>query len=112
MTHYNSQSDIVDFRDGNILCPHLYKVAKISSLNEQIWMTYKICCEILVRLGPTVLLVSLNIAIIWNFNLSVHRRKKLRATKFVERSSSQLFPKRSSSLFEAPIKKISDKNLE
>ena len=59
-------------------------------------MTFIVCQQILVRLGPTILLISMNVAIIRNYNLSIQRKKKLRARKFVQRSSSQLFSREES----------------
>ena len=101
----------ITFIPGHTLCTHLYKIESLPGLETCVfWMTYKICCEILVRLGPTVLLIAMNVAIIRNFNLSVRRKKKLKASKFVKRTSSQLFPNRNSSFFEAPASKISIKN--
>ena len=83
----------ISFIPGHTLCTHLYKIEPLPGLETCVfWMTYKICCEILVRLGPTVLLIAMNVAIIRNFNLSVRRKKKLKASKFVKRTSSQLFP--------------------
>lgn len=92
---------------GSTICPHLYETLPLPGLSDSfLWITYKIFCEILVRLGPTVLLIAMNVAIIHHFNVSMHRKKKLRASKFVQRTSSQLFPselfpKRNSSFFEA-----------
>ena len=101
----------ISFILGDTLCSHLYRIVTLPGLETCVfWITYKICCEILVRLGPTVLLVAMNVAIIRNFNLSVRRKKKLKASKFVKRTSSQLFPNRNSSFFEAPDRKISIKN--
>ena len=101
----------ISFIPGHTLCTHLYKIEPLPGLETcGFWITYKICCEILVRLGPTVLLIAMNVAIIRNFNLSVRRKKKLKASKFVKRTSSQLFPNRNSSFFEAPASKLSIKN--
>ena len=49
--HYFVELGIIDFRDGTALCPHLYQVVQLTGLDKRIWMAYKICCEILVRLG-------------------------------------------------------------
>ena len=102
----------ISFIVGQTLCNHLYKIEDLDPGLDTwaFWITYKICCEILVRLGPTVLLIAMNVAIIRNFNLSVRRKKKLKASKFVKRTSSQLFPNRNSSFFEAPTSKLSIKN--
>ena len=101
----------ISFIVGQTLCTHLYKIEPLPGLETcEFWITYKICCEILVRLGPTVLLIAMNVAIIRNFNLSLRRKKKLKASKFVKRTSSQLFPNRNSSFFEAPASKLSIKN--
>ena len=62
------------------------------------WEVYLIFSEILVRLGPTILLIGLNIAIIRQFNLSIRRKKRLRARRFVQRTSSKLL-RRSSGFF-------------
>ena len=101
----------ISFILGDTLCSHLYRIVPLPGLETcDFWITYKICCEILVRLGPTVLLIAMNVAIIRNFNLSLRRKKKLKASKFVKRTSSQLFPNRNSSFFEAPASKLYIKN--
>ena len=99
----------------NLESSSLYQIVPLPHLDTSLfWILYKIFCEILVRLGPTVLLIAMNIAIIRNFNLAVRRKKKLKATKFVQRTSSklfpkELFPKRNASFFEAPATKRSIK---
>ena len=74
--------------------------------DTHIWMAYKIICELITRFGPTLLLVILNVAIIRNFNLSVQRKKKLRANHFIQRSASKLMD-RPSKFFAPGRKKLS-----
>jgi hypothetical protein len=72
--------------EGEAICS--YKREEISDLNSSpIWFAYLIIVELLVRLGPIVVLITLNV--------SIRRRKKMRATRFVQRTSSKLFPKSS-----------------
>ena len=108
---FEEHNAAVTFIEGRTICSHLYEKIQLPGLDKSIlWMGYKVCCEILVRLGPTVLLIGINVAIIRKLNLSIHRKKKLRATKFVERTASQLFPKRTSSFFEAQTSKATGEN--
>lgn len=80
--------------EGEAICS--YKREEISDLNSSpIWFAYLIIVELLVRLGPIVVLITLNIFMIRDFNVSIRRRKKMRATRFVQRTSSKLFPKSS-----------------
>ena len=58
--------------------------------NYPLWMAYVVIHEFLVKIGPTFLLVGLNIAILREFNVSIQRKKFLRTPKFVKRHSSQL----------------------
>ena len=58
--------------------------------NYLLWMAYIFIHEFLVKIGPTLLLVCLNIAILRQFNVSIQRKKFLRTPKFVKRHSSQL----------------------
>ena len=91
----NSTAIMIFIIKGQTICSHLYEITELPGLNASfLWMMYKVCCEIFVRLGPTVLLISMNVAIIRNFNLSVRRKKKLRASKFIEKNfpTSHLFP--------------------
>ena len=74
--------------------------------DTHVWMAYKIICELITRFGPTLLLVVLNVAIIRNFNLSVQRKKKLRANHFIQRSASKLMD-RPSKFFAPRRKKLS-----
>ena len=74
--------------------------------DTHVWMAYKIICELITRFGPTLLLVILNVAIIRNFNLSVQRKKKLRANHFIQRSASKLMD-RPSKFFAPRRKKLS-----
>ena len=96
--------------NGNQTCFYYEKIftyegTKITDTN--IWRAYKIIREVMVRFGPTLLLILLNVAIIINFNKSIRRRKKLRASHFVQRSSSQLFENRPSKFFVPRTRKLS-----
>ena len=47
----------ISFIVGQTLCTHLYKIEPLPGLETCVfWMTYKICCEILVRLGMDFLI--------------------------------------------------------
>ena len=63
--------------------------------SSPVWKAYLIIIEILTRLGPTVLLIGLNTAIIRAFHESIQRKKILRAKRFLQRSESQLVNKSS-----------------
>ena len=73
--------------------------------DTHVWMAYRIICELITRFGPTLLLIILNVAIIRNFNLSVQRKKKLRASRFIQRSASKLMDHRPSQFFAGPTRK-------
>ena len=76
------------WKSCNILKLHLEK--------SPVWQAYLIIIEILTRLGPTVLMIALNIAIIRGFYESIQRKKILRAKRFLQRSESQLVNNKSS----------------
>ena len=91
---------------GNNTC--FYHERVLTEVTDtSLWRAYKIIREVMVRIGPTLLLIVLNVAIIRNFNKSVQRRKKLRASHFVQRSSSQLFDSRPSKFFVPRNRKLS-----
>ena len=101
-----SPTETIDLmRAGNRTCFYYEKIfayedTKITDTN--LWRAYKIIREVMIRFGPTLLLILLNVAIIINFNKSIRRRKKLRASHFFQRSSSQLFENRPSKFFVPP----------
>ena len=95
----------IHMEPGNRLCEY-YGKDDLSIKNSIIWKSYKIICELITRFGPTLILIILNIAIIRNFNLSVERKKKLRANHFIQRSSSKLMD-RPSKFFAPRAKKLS-----
>ena len=78
--------------------------------NYPLWMIYLIISEFLVKIGPTILLVCLNIAILRQFNISIQRKILLRTPKFVKRHSSQLFGKSNSN--KQLFKKLKSKNIQ
>ena len=78
--------------------------------NYPLWMIYLIISEFLVKIGPTILLVCLNIAILRQFNISIQRKILLRTPKFVKRHSSQLFGKSISN--KQLFKKLKSKNIQ
>lgn len=75
-----------------------------------IFMIYKIFLQVLVTIGPSMFLVIVNIAIIREYNVSTMRKKKLRASKFVQRTASTLFPKKGSKFFESGSNKKSQRS--
>ena len=70
-------------------------IFKLHLEKSPVWQAYLIIIEILTRLGPTVLMIVLNIAIIRGFYESIQRKKILRAKRFLQRSESQLVNKSS-----------------
>ena len=95
----------VKFIDGQFLCDNEYIWTKWPGLEASFtWKSYIVSQQLLIRLIPTFLLIFMNVAIIRSFNLSIQRKKRLRARKFVQRTSSKLFPKRGSKFFEAVSK--------
>ena len=77
----------------------VYKGKRIEELEKSnIWMTYRVIREFLNKIGPTIILVCLNVAILREFNVSIQRKKLLKANsrmpKFVKRHSRmELFRK-------------------
>ena len=77
---------------GSVQCS-LRKQAIKGLSSSPIWLAYLIINELLTRLCPVVFLNFLNIAMIREFNVSIRRRKKLRASRFVQRTTSKLLQK-------------------
>ena len=71
-------------------------IFKLHLEKSPVWQAYLIIIEILTRLGPTGLMIVLNIAIIRGFYESIQRKKILRAKRFLQRSESQLVNNKSS----------------
>ena len=77
----------------------VYKGYRKKDLEKSaIWMTYRVIREFLNKIGPTIILVCLNVAILREFNVSIQRKKLLKANsrmpKFVKRHSRmELFRK-------------------
>ena len=66
----------------------VYKGKRIEELEKSnIWMTYRVIREFLNKIGPTIILVFLNVAILREFNVSIERKRLLKGPKFVKRHS-------------------------
>ena len=67
------------FSSDNFLC--LYELEeKLARTDTMIWTVYVILAEIMVRFGPCILLITLNILMIRDFHLSLNRRLSLATT--------------------------------
>ena len=55
-----------------------YREENINRTESPIWMVYTVLDEILCRIGPCVLLVTLNMLMIRDFRTSIKRRKGLK----------------------------------
>ncbi|XP_059083889.1 probable G-protein coupled receptor B0563.6 [Tigriopus californicus] len=76
--------------NGGFTC--VYIGEEVESVTESaVWITYVVLIEIMMRIGPCVLLVTLNIRMIQDFNESLRRRRQLMASCFSV-TSSALFP--------------------
>ena len=63
----------------NYLC--LYELEeKLARTDTIIWTVYVVLAEIMVRFGPCILLITLNILMIRDFHLSLNRRLSLATT--------------------------------
>ena len=51
------------------------------------YMTYTVVREFFIKIGPTIVLVCLNVAILREFNVSIERKRLLIGPKFVKRHS-------------------------
>lgn len=76
--------------NGGFTC--VYIGEEVESITEStVWITYVVLTEIMMRIGPCILLVTLNIRMIQDFNESLRRRRQLMASCFSV-TSSALFP--------------------
>ena len=58
-----------------------------------------------------MVLIMLNIAIIHDFNVSIQRKKTLRASRFILRTSSKLLPKATSKFFNSSGSEVRRNNI-
>ena len=66
----------------NYLC--VYELEeKLARTDTMIWTVYVVLAEIMVRFGPCILLITLNILMIRDFHISLNRRLSL-ATTYTE----------------------------
>ena len=80
----------------NYLC--LYELEeKLARTDTMIWTVYVVLAEIMVRFGPCILLITLNILMIRDFHLSLNRRLSL-ATNYNETISQNGSRKRKTTI--------------
>ena len=80
--HIDVYKLFIIFLLDNYLC--LYELEeKLARTDTMIWTVYVVLAEIMVRFGPCILLITLNILMIRDFHLSLNRRLSL-ATNYNE----------------------------
>ena len=69
-------------------CDYRYhKKENVDVTTSSIWRTYVVMTEILCRIGPCIILVTLNILMIRDFKKSIKRRSKLKNTHYNDKRS-------------------------
>ena len=94
--HINVYKLFIIFLLDNYLC--LYELEeKLARTDTMIWTVYVVLAEIMVRFGPCILLITLNILMIRDFHLSLNRRLSL-ATNYNETISQNGSRKRKTTI--------------